>query len=52
MTEIEFELTPEQSQAFHEVFLRAVEATRALCDAFTEIIQIVLERIREIALAS
>lgn len=50
MSENDFELTPEQQQAFHEAFQKAVEAARAICDAFAEIYQSVLERIREIAL--
>lgn len=50
MSEIEFELTPEQQQAFREAFQKVVQAARELCDAVVEIFQSVMECIREITL--
>lgn len=50
MNQVEFELTPEQQQAFRENFEKVIQVVRELCDALTEIFEIVLKRIREIAI--
>lgn len=51
MTEIEFEFTPEQQQAFRESFERAVEAARDFCNAIAEVVQKAIEIIKEIAIS-